>query len=355
MGEAPSLKIKMDIFNSNRRLEELAMFGIDWGIFLRHDMEGPIAPFLYLKNGKEQHVRMLMTDGDPLEYAKEVLKKEEKPFQQFVIGIEGYLKNDDGERVDAIIVHGFDTSQEKGVLLGQMFSPKESGKFKKIDKVAFLGKPDLILPLKPEKNSDHSVEEIGVHVTALSGKESDRAKCLAVFTHDNPSVIGHTVKQFLRSMFSSEDSKKLSGDFEIQIPDNCVQNANLLAFLVKNAITEEMAEDSTKNWIEKHRRPVSIQAKYNGKMIFEAKSSQDAGAGSAEANPMDLSSHSVSELDAKFVAILQTPNARTNIEALTKMSELLEEYKKRNILTPDERAQAPQKAATTKKWWEFWK
>ncbi|WFO17498.1 hypothetical protein M601_007425 [Cellulophaga baltica 4] len=60
----------MDIFNSNRKLEELVMFGIDWGIFLRHDMEGQIAPFMYLKNGDEEYVRMLMTDGDPLEYAK---------------------------------------------------------------------------------------------------------------------------------------------------------------------------------------------------------------------------------------------------------------------------------------------
>ena len=33
---------------------------------------------MYLKNGSEQYVRMLVTDGDPLEYAKVVLKKEEK-------------------------------------------------------------------------------------------------------------------------------------------------------------------------------------------------------------------------------------------------------------------------------------
>ena len=66
----------MDIFNSNRRLEELTMYALDWGLFLRHDMEGGIAPFLYLQNGNEKNIRVLMTDDDPLEFAKSILQKE---------------------------------------------------------------------------------------------------------------------------------------------------------------------------------------------------------------------------------------------------------------------------------------
>lgn len=345
----------MDIFNSNRKLEELVMFGVDWGVFLRHDIDGPIAPFMHLKNGNEQYVRMLMTDGDPLEYAKKVLEKEEKPFQQFIIGFEGYLRNEKNERVDSIIVHGFDISQEKGVSLGQMFSPKEKGNFRKIDKITFLGNPDLILPLKQEANPDYSVEEIGFNAVAISDKEKDLTKYLAVFTHDNPSVIANTIKRFLRSKFSSEDSKKLSGDFVIEIPDNCVKNTELLTFLVKNAITEEMLENSTKNWSDNYQRPISIQAKYNGKIIFDTKQFEESLIEKTESNQEDLSKDSISELDAKFNAILKIPNARTNIEALTKMSELLKEYKKRNIKTPNERTKTTQKSTSTKKWWEFWK
>ncbi len=344
----------MDIFNSNRRLEELVMYGIDWGVFLRHNMEDPIAPFIFLKNGNEQYIRMLMTDGDPLEYAKKVLEKEEKPFQQFIIGFEGYLRDDKNERVDSIIVHGFDITQEKGVSLGQMFSPKEKGAFKKIDKVVFLGSPDLILPHQPSANPDYSVEEIGFNAIALSDKENDLTKYVAIFSHDNPTIIANTVKRFLRSKFSGEDSAKLSGDFDIKIPDNCVKNDELLSFLVKNAITETLAEESTKRWSKNNNRQITIEATYNEKIIFET----DTAVNHIDQNDViasDLSSYSTAELDAQFNSILQIPNARTNIEALTKMSELIGEYKKRKIPTPDKRNTTRSQAKPQKKWWEFWK
>ncbi|TKD57925.1 hypothetical protein [Flavobacterium sp. ASW18X] len=56
----------MDIFNGNRKLEELTLFGVDWGVYLRHNSDAPIAPFMYLKNGDTQYVRVLMTDGNPM-------------------------------------------------------------------------------------------------------------------------------------------------------------------------------------------------------------------------------------------------------------------------------------------------
>ena len=129
----------MDIFNGNNRLEDLVMYCLDEGIFLRHDMDSGIAPFMYLQNGNEQKVRMLMTDGDPIEFAKSILEKEESPFEQFVIGFEGYLRDGNNNRTDAIIVQGFDVTQPKGVSIEQMFIPKENGEFKKIDSATFIG------------------------------------------------------------------------------------------------------------------------------------------------------------------------------------------------------------------------
>lgn len=158
----------MDIFNSNRRLEELTMYALDWGLFLRHDMEGGIAPFLYLQNGNEKNIRVLMTDDDPLEFAKSILQKEEEPYDLFVIGFEGYLKDHKDNRVDAIIVQGFDITEEKGVALGQKFSPKENGSFKKIDKIFFLGNPELIIPRKENNNTNKTIEEIGFNAIALT-------------------------------------------------------------------------------------------------------------------------------------------------------------------------------------------
>lgn len=338
----------MDIFNSNRKLEELIMYGIDWGLFLRHKMDGSIAPFIYLKNGNDINIRMLMTDGDPMEYAKKILEKEDKPFQQFIIGFEGYLRNEKGERTDAIIVNGFDKTQEKGASLAQMFLPIEKGGFKKIDKVNFLGNPELIIPIEKNANPDYSVDEIGFNAIAFKNEENNLTKYLAVFTHDNPSIIANTIKRFLRSKFSSENSNELSGEFDIEIPDNCVNNFDLLSFVVKNAIQEELLEETTKKWSKINNRNVKITAKYNGKILFQTKNETLNGTN-------DLSKCTISELDDFFNEILKIPNARTNIDALTKMSNLLEEYKKRKIETPDKRKVVSKKNNNSKKWWEFWK
>lgn len=292
-----------------------------------------------------------MTDGDPLEYAKKILEKEEKPFQQFIIGFEGYLRDDKNKRVDSIILHGFDITQEKGVSLGQMFSPKENGTFKKIDKVTFLGNPDLILPLKSVENPDYSVEEIGFNAIAMSDKQNGLTKYVAIFTHDNPTIIANTIKRFLRSKFAYDNSNELSRDFDIQIPDNCVKNSELLTFVVKNAINEELSEENSKNWAQKYDRQITIQVKYNDKVIFEIKKNKEKN----NSKETDLSSYSTQELDSNFNNILKIPNARTNIEALTKMSELLKEYKKRGITTPDKRSTTNSVTNQSKKWWEFWK
>lgn len=337
----------MDIFNSNRKLEELAMYGIDWGLFLRHEMDAPIAPFIYLKKGDETYIRMLMTGGNPMEDAKKILTKEDKPFQQFIIGFEGYLRNEKGERIDAIIVNGFDITQEKGTSLAQMFLPLEKGGFKKIDKVNFLGNPDLIIPIEKNENADYSVDEIGFNAVAFKNKGDNLTKYLAVFTHDNPSIIANTIKRFLRSKFSSDNSSELSGEFDIEIPDNCVKNFDLLSFVVKNAIQEELSEAETKKWSKKYNRKVKITAKYNNKILFQTENEKIDKSN-------NLSNYSISELDKIYSEILKIPNARTNIEALTRMADLLEEYKKRKIETPDKRVRKISSNKKNNKWWKFW-
>src|SRR5215216_1791899 len=98
----------MDIFNANKRLEELVLFGIDWGIYNRHNNQQAIVPYMFLKKGKEQKTMMLMGEDNPLDFAKSILGKEEKEFEQIAIGFEGYLRDEEGNRTDAIIVHGFD-------------------------------------------------------------------------------------------------------------------------------------------------------------------------------------------------------------------------------------------------------
>ena len=262
----------MDIFNGNRRLEELVMYGLDWGVFLRHNIEGGIAPFMYIQNGNEQKVRMLMTDGDPIEFAKSALEKEESPFEQFVIGFEGYLKDDNSKRTDAIIVQGFDITQPKGVSLGQMFNPIENGGFRKIDKTIFLGSPDLILPQKINPNADYSVEEIGFNAMAFND-DRNLTTYVVVLAGDNSTIIANTIKRFLRSKFNGSKSAELSGIININITDS--KNEGFLSFLVTNSINEEIESELIKNWQNQTKRTIEISCKVGKKSIYESNKSSN--------------------------------------------------------------------------------
>jgi hypothetical protein len=294
----------MDIFNGNRRLEELVMYGLDWGIFLRHNMEGGIAPFMYLQNGKDQKVRMLMTDGDPIEFAKSVLEKEDSPFEQFVIGFEGYLRDDKNQRNDAIIVQGFDITQPKGVSLGQMFNPMENGGFRKIDKTTFIDSPDLILNQKINQDADYSIEEIGFNAMAFAD-ENKLTSYVVVLAGDNPTVIANTIKRFLRSKFNGAIKDELSGIININITDS--KNEEFLTFLVTNSINEEVESEIIKNWQNQTKRTIEISCKVGEKTIYENKI---------------LNSKSISK-----------PN---------ESSKIISQDNSSNDETP-------------KKWWEFWK
>ncbi len=256
----------MDIFNGNRKLEEVIMYALDWGVFLRHNQDGPITPYMYLFDGDDIQIRALMTDADPVEYGIKVLAQEKNPFQQFVLGMEGYLRDETNQKVDAIIVQGFDKTQDKGVALGQMFEPKEvNGQFKKIDRVTFLGQPDLPIDQEEKENPDYSVKEIGFN--AIASKNGEFTQYAAFFTHANPSMVANSITRFLRAKIGDEDSGAISGKFDLTITPGLIQNNDFLKFLVLNAIEEEKASDFTREWEDNTGREILITCKH-GDLIY---------------------------------------------------------------------------------------
>lgn len=181
----------MNIFNGNPRLQELAMHALDWGLFQRHNTDSGLAPFIFLQKDNDISIRVLMTDGNPVDYAKRVLAKEEVNYDQFAICFEGYLRNEDNSntKVDAILVHTYDITQDKGVILAQTFNPKENGGFRKIDKMAFLGHTDLIVDKKINPTVDYSVEEPAVTGFSLNGDADGKLKYVVAVVHENQVLL----------------------------------------------------------------------------------------------------------------------------------------------------------------------
>ena len=348
----------MDIFNGNRKLEEAVMYSMDWGVFLRYSLDEPIMPFVYLFNGEERQTRVLMTDGDPVEYAKRVLAKEKEPYQQFVIGMEGYLRDNQNKRVDSIIVIGFDKTQEKGVALGQMFEPTEkNGTFKKIEKVIFLGNPEMPLKLEKSANPNYSVEEIGFNAMTL--KFGELTQYLAFFTHANPSVIANAMKKFLHSKLMDKHRDSLSGRFELQVTPGMINHDDFLKFLVLNAVEEERKSPHGIEWEKRTGRKILVNVKHGDKEYLTEFENEKKGPNekpkSAEPKKKEAkySSFTVQELHQEYNRIISIPNARTNISALTDMTELMGEYKKRGIEMPTNKSASKPKKQS-KPWWKFW-
>ncbi len=348
----------MDIFNGNRKLEVAVMYAMDWGVFLRHGLDDPIIPFMYLFNGEEIQVRVLMTDGDPVEYAMKVLLKEEKPFQQFVIGMEGYLRDDNNERVDSIIVQGFDKTQEKGVALGQMFEPKEkNGTFRKIDKVVFLGSPELPLEIEKVDNPDYTVDEVGFNALALNFGE--QTQYLAFFTHKSPSVIANSMKRFLRSKLMDHHADSFSGRFELQVTPGLINHDEFLKFLVLNAVDEERKSPPGLEWENINGRKLLFNIKHGDTEFlteFENENNNDKENPVKDEPKKQEAKYSLftdRELNQEFDRIVSIPNARTNIAALTDMTELMEEYEKRGLEMPNKKSYS-KPIEQKKPWWKFW-
>ena len=344
----------MNIFNSNDRLRELVMYALDWGVFLRHDMDSNVAPFLILQDGEETYMRVLMTDGDPVEYAKRVLPKEEKNYEQFAIGVEGYIRDKDNNRVDAMIVQAFDVTQDKGVILAQAFNPMENGGFRKIDKISFLGHTDLIIPKKENPVADYAAQPAAVNGIAVKD-DGDRCRYVAIFVHGNSSVVANEMRYYMRSSFEGEKRNTLSGKFELNVMEEYIKDVEFFTFLVTNAINEELDAANVKSWKQETGRTVQVIVKRGEEVIYstESKSSEPVPADNKTGEKRVYEHLSPAELDAEFYRIVSIPNARTNITALTEMSALMAEYKQRGLELPTNRAGS--KPATDKKWWQFWK
>lgn len=86
---------------------------------------------------------------------------------------------------------------------------------------------------------------------------------------------------------------------------------------------------------------VKFKFLYNGSLIAPSSIDNDIS------SKIEFTNLSKDSLDKEFNRVLSIPNARTNTEALTTMSEIMKEYKRRGIKMPNER--------NNKNWWRFWK
>ena len=377
----------MDIFHNNEQLEEKAVSGLDWGVFLRHDSSTPLMPFLYIYEADGVKVKVLATD-DPQTFAYRTMAEYEKPYRQAVFGVEGFLHHENGERVDAIIIEAYDTSQPKGVCLAQAFVPKEQeGKFRKLGKASFLGHPELPVPMQPRPKDGYQVTEPGG--TSLKVRHDDLTQHVLIINHPNPSTVAQCVRNFVRAVLAVQEDKTFGGRFEVSVTPGTVNNDHLLRFLLLQAVEEERAGEAALAWQRATGRTLSFNVSYGDTTyLADFKTNRDNKPATAptqsdkKVEAGDYANLTEAELQREYLRIMAIPKARTNVAALTAMMHLMEEYERRGIPMPGKKSSSanpataptrstapstPRPAAQSpttfekvphvsgkKPWWKFW-
>ena len=310
----------MNPFHDNPKLEQIAMYAIDWGIFLRHDLEDAVIPYLHLWNGDELMLRALMTDEDPVEFAKSILANETKPYTHFAIGMEGYLRSgqDESSKQDAIIIQAFDAALPEGVALGQMFVPKEQGGFSKQDKINYLGSPSN--PLAENRHENPSPEITDTAFVGASAIGVNGTKTIGNISHPNPSVVVNALRHLLRNKLGGENGHEHSGEFEIRLSSREHGSDPMLTFLALTAIDEEEQTAYAKTWSETSGKAINIKLTVGDELVLD-----------------------------------EQPSQLTDADSQT-LQDALSEFNTTQQATPDpiEERSTPTAQNTKKPWWKFW-
>lgn len=324
----------MSGFNNNNRLKDNLMYSLDWAIFLRHNIEDPLIPFLLEWEGDKIYKNMLQPGGDPEEFAYRVAEKSKRNSDQFVLGYEGMLSDESGNKMDAFIIKGYDKTQSTGVFLAQLFNPKEkNGQFELLDKPMLLGNPNLPFAINSNIEPNYNGEEIYASGMVLKNKDQ-----VAILSHFNPSVVSGGIKNFLRSKLNDSEANLLSGNFEISIAPQ-ESFGDFFKYTITRVIKEELNSAYSKKWESENNKKINLVCKHGDDLIFQnfSKSQSDSKTdqlGEHEVLVKRYQGLNKLQLDKEFQRLISIPNARTNIDCLKQMSALIEVYKDKGIQMP---------------------
>lgn len=339
----------MDKFNNNPRLEDNVMYALEWAKYLRHNITNQLIPFLLEWKEDQLFMNMLEAGDNPEEFAYKVAKQSTRESDQFVVGMEGIITTQLGDKLDAFLIKGFDKTQDKGVFIAQTFVGMEKGgQFELLDNPIFIGNPPLPFPKKEDLKPNYETEDV-----YFSGINLSNGARMAILSHKNSAVIASGLKRYLRGKLNGEDSDELNGMFEFTVPPS-EKNDNFLNYVLVETVKAEKMNDAVKNWEKKFNKKVLINLSIgDNKIIQEFKteqvseerkeetqketqkvSSQKEQLGSKEHQKeleQKYRSFTNGRLRDEFNRIVKIPNARTNIQCLVEVAALLAVSKERGI------------------------
>ena len=341
----------MDIFQGNRKLEEAIFTGLDYALWSRHDLNDAFTPFMMLhKNGNSKLVRVV-ADGNPMESFESMLKKDNEQYDQIVMCLEGRVPHN-GEKQDAVIVKGFDTSQENGLMFMQRFRGKESGQpFQKLGNPALVGNKEILPVPLVNRDSNKTIEE--PYLSGITLKEESGEISREIFAgHQNSSYLANQLFNAVLNILDKNEPN-FSGKLSFNFVPNTIKLGAFTEFIFNQLISDLKNNPTVKNWEDTNGKSLKIELKYNENEVVQEKKVEPKNNEKSKSDKPNYSSLTNDELNKEYYRLISIPNARTNISALTAMTELMAEYQKRGIEMPNsKKKQNPKK--DDKPWWKFW-
>ncbi|GAA4299005.1 hypothetical protein [Nibribacter koreensis] len=138
---------KKEFDQAEEKLADLMFFGLDYGIENLHaDSAGTLIPIVVTEKEGERDLKRFVTERmeEGLKKGEQFLMNEKEARYGIVI-YDGYLTVD-GNKVDAVLVKGFDRQDEVGYIIGQRYSrKKDNTELEVIGNPAFIGNEEQML------------------------------------------------------------------------------------------------------------------------------------------------------------------------------------------------------------------
>lgn len=331
----------MDPFHGNKRLEQNVEYGLHWAYYMKKNGEELMPFLLEWNNANNLKMKPLFTEGDPELFAYEVAKKSDFEFDQFLVGYDGFLTDQHGNKIQSIIIKAFDKTQPKGVFIAHFYNIEDKIKLKLNGNPKLMQSPNLPFPINSSANPNYYAEELyaSIHDHQEKGDE-------VILSHDNPAVIADGIKRYFTKYSNSEATDNKDFVTFAIAPQEIF--GDFFRYTIIRAIKNELESPFVSKWESSNNKKLNIACIYGDEIIYSSKeqilnkttSKNINEQKSGELNTMNTMISKYQdftriELDKEFFRIVSVPNARTNVQCLEQMTALLEVYDLKGFQRPE--------------------
>ena len=182
-----------------------------------------------------------------------------------MVGYDGFLSDQNGNKIKSIIVKAFDRTQPKGVFAAQFYSYNAEKKLALDGKPKLMPSPDLPFLVDNSIKPNYYAEELFASVNDYQDKGD-----VVILSHHNPAVNADGIRRYFTKYSNLQAPSKEIVTFALAPQEKF---GDFFEFTVKEAINKELKNPATQRWIDTYKKSLKISFEYGEKLIYETTAS----------------------------------------------------------------------------------